>query len=477
MADALALLEGIENVADAREALIAAVIDNPHDAERIVAYWQEHAHELAGLLEDDDDADSTDDAPITIEDRGPPPFPGAVFDETRHRWVRRDEGAVGGAPSGAPDASLDSLKSVADPVVAPVVQSKMAALLNGAAALPGTAIDKAVDFVSRTYAKLRAKYGKWGARFVLAGMVLLMPTPIPGSSLLPVALAEAIKRRFGGVAEGLEGDDGPDGTEPLPDGDALHALIIAALTDFEAHMVGEVLESVAAFDETKHPRDDKGQFVSRGELAAAKADPAKAAELRKRVTRPAERAKLAAHLGTRRTPPPKLSEKSARAKAAHKLVDKDIQRYAEEHNEPAFAKAMGGVSFPNGEPVDVAIPGADGRVAHGVELKTMVDNTNNKITMKRSAMERKAAWERKNKAPVHTVVFDDQEVFNANGPGEHDESKRVIYYRRGYGSFRVGTMHRCKDLAELKKLMAMDEKKLPAAAQRPAGQRLGKLAE
>jgi hypothetical protein len=115
-------------------------------------------------------------------------------------------------------------------------------------------------------------------------------------------------------------------------------------------------------------------------------------------------------------------------------------------------------------------------VAHGLELKTMVDNKANKITMKRSAMENKAKWERKNKAPIHTVVLDDSAVFNAKGAGKHDLSKRRIFYRRGYGSFRVGTMHEVKDMAELKELMAMDEKSLPPAAQRPAGQKLGRLA-
>jgi hypothetical protein len=166
-----------------------------------------------------------------------------------------------------------------------------------------------------------------------------------------------------------------------------------------------------------------------------------------------------------RVPEEKPSEKALRAKAAHHLIDKSVQRYAEEHNEPRFAKAMGGVSFPNGEPADVVLAGPDGRVRHGIELKTMVDNKNNKITMKRSAMDRKAAWERKNKATFHTVVLDDHAVFNANGPGEHDESKRRIFYRRGFGSFRVGTMYEVKGgLDELKRLLDTPKNRLPAGA-------------
>lgn len=168
-----------------------------------------------------------------------------------------------------------------------------------------------------------------------------------------------------------------------------------------------------------------------------------------------------------RTPAKPMSEKALRAQASATRVDSSIQRYAEEHNEPRFAKAVGGLSFKDNEPVDVVV-GKGGVIRHGIELKTMVSNKANKITMKRSAMERKAEWEKNNKATFHTVVIDDSAVFNANGDGEHDESKRVIYYRRGFGSFRVPTMHRVKDVAELKKLLETPNDQLPDAAKRRA---------
>lgn len=195
------------------------------------------------------------------------------------------------------------------------------------------------------------------------------------------------------------------------------------------------------------------------------------------------------------------NEKAARAMKFAKRVDADIQRYAEEHNEPQFARAIGGVSFPNGEPVDVAIPidvnqrrewldeskrysdemkewknggrrgvrpkpmKLSGPALHGIELKTMVDNSNNKITMKGDAIARKRKWERQNKAVCHTVVIDDHAVFNANGPGQHDKTKRKIYYRRGYGSFRVNGMYLVTGgMAELKKLLDTPKKKLPGGA-------------
>lgn len=163
----------------------------------------------------------------------------------------------------------------------------------------------------------------------------------------------------------------------------------------------------------------------------------------------------------------KVSERKQRAKQSATRVGSDIQRYSEEHNEPAFAKAIGGMSFPNSEPIDIAVPGPNGVVKHGIELKTMLINKAAKITMKKDAMARKAAWEKNNKATVHTVVFDDSAVFNANGPGKHDISKRIIYYRRGYGSFRVQKMHVVKDMNELKKLLDTPNDKLPEGARRP----------
>lgn len=221
--------------------------------------------------------------------------------------------------------------------------------------------------------------------------------------------------------------------------------------------VAEIRTARLVKDASGHDHDDKGRFPSKGGGSGGKKDaPAKKAEPDKKPA-----------ANETRTPPPKLSEKAQRAKDAHVMVDKDIQRYAEEHNEPRTAKALGGVSFPNGEPIDIAVAGKDGKVAHGVELKTVVKNANGKITMKGDAIARKAAWEKKNKAQIHTVVLDDSAVKDAHGPGQHDESKRKIYYANGYGSFRIGSMHPVEGgMDGLKKLMNTPYKKLPAAAQK-----------
>jgi hypothetical protein len=156
------------------------------------------------------------------------------------------------------------------------------------------------------------------------------------------------------------------------------------------------------------------------------------------------------------------SEKAQRAKTHAVRVDVEIQRYSEEFNEPHFAEQVGGESLTNNEPVDVRVE-VDGKL-HGIELKTMTVGKNNKLTMKKEAMERKAAWEKKNKGRVHTVVYDDTKVFNANGSGKHDLSQRKIYYRRGYGSFRVNGMMEVSSEKELRGLLSLRINQLPPSA-------------
>lgn len=171
-----------------------------------------------------------------------------------------------------------------------------------------------------------------------------------------------------------------------------------------------------------------------------------------------------------KVPEQELSEKAKRAKAAHKMVDKAIQRYAEEFNEPRFAKVVKGISHPDSEPMDVTTGSGD-----LVEMKTLVDNSNNKITMDSYSQVRKIVKEKEGGVNFHTVVSDDSLIYKADG--KHDESQpRTYYYRRGVaGSARIGSMHKCKDEAELKQLMAMDEKALPEGAQRTDGKlRVGK---
>lgn len=115
-------------------------------------------------------------------------------------------------------------------------------------------------------------------------------------------------------------------------------------------------------------------------------------------------------------------------------IDWEYQQHAEDRNEAELAAAIGGSATRGSVPVDVIVP-RENRIAHGIELKTLVTQGNDKITMKSSAMARKIDWADQSGARLHTVVFDDRNVINGTGD-------RIVYYRPGIGSFRIGNMTR-----------------------------------
>ncbi len=166
-----------------------------------------------------------------------------------------------------------------------------------------------------------------------------------------------------------------------------------------------------------------------------------------------------------RVAPPKADGAAAKLAQKHPKVDATVQRYCEEHNEGQVAAIVGGRSLPDSEPIDVRIPRSH-RPKHGIELKTMVFQKAGQVRMKGSARARKGQWEKDNNATLHTVVIDDRKVFNANGPGQHDESKRVIFYRRGFGSFSVSAMQPVRSMAELNRLIKSSDDDLPKKARR-----------
>jgi hypothetical protein len=158
------------------------------------------------------------------------------------------------------------------------------------------------------------------------------------------------------------------------------------------------------------------------------------------------------------------SEKARRAARHQNKTDGKIQEYTK-NNERVFADRMGGKSFPDNEPVDVEMK--VGGKEHGIELKTITHGTNDKVTMKASAIERKVEWEKEHGTQVHTVVLDHRDKGIGGEGSKALHSGHEIYYKRGVGSFRIGTMLKVKDEAALKKLMATTYDKLPAAAQGP----------
>ena len=48
--------------------------------------------------------------------------------------------------------------------------------------------------IAEKYAKLEERYGRAGAAATAAGIALTAPVPVPGSALVPVAVAEAVLR-------------------------------------------------------------------------------------------------------------------------------------------------------------------------------------------------------------------------------------------------------------------------------------------
>lgn len=76
--------------------------------------------------------------------------------------------------------------------------AKAESLLSRIADVPGDVVEGVSNFVGKTYDRLEKRYGGVGAKLVMGGMIALAPVPVPGTSLIPIALAEGV-RRIGGL--------------------------------------------------------------------------------------------------------------------------------------------------------------------------------------------------------------------------------------------------------------------------------------
>jgi hypothetical protein len=168
----------------------------------------------------------------------------------------------------------------------------------------------------------------------------------------------------------------------------------------------------------------------------------------------------------RKGKPKILSDKAALAQKHMSITDKTTQDYTKA-NEHVFASRMGGKSFPDNDPIDVSVKGGGvGGKDAGIELKTLTHGKNDKITMTSGALARKEAWEKQNDSQMHTVALDHRDRFEG-GKNATLHSGHEIYYKRGVGSFRIGTMYKAKDETELKTLIRTPYDRLPKAAQGP----------
>jgi Phage portal protein len=163
------------------------------------------------------------------------------------------------------------------------------------------------------------------------------------------------------------------------------------------------------------------------------------------------------------------SVKAQRAADHQTLTTGREQKYTKA-NESAMAARIGGESFADNGAVDITVK--IGKQTHGIELKTLVQGKNDKVTMaakpkpyeKESAIDRKVKWQNENGTTVHTVVADHRDKF-AGGENKELHSGNELYYKRGTGSFRIGAMHPVKDIGELHTLMKTPYDKLPKKAQ------------
>lgn len=171
----------------------------------------EAAAEVLHML-GESDADDQATESVVREEHGAPPFPGAVFDTTSHRWKLP-----------AHDAT--------DHTGAHPAETKAKSLASRIGEVPAALVSRVAGWVKAKHDKLAARYGKTGARAILAGMILLAPTPVPGSSFVPIALAEAVLRLRRAVA-----GSAAESTEPQLTPDQVEEIARQLLTELEDEM-------------------------------------------------------------------------------------------------------------------------------------------------------------------------------------------------------------------------------------------------
>ena len=156
-----------------------------------------------------------------------------------------------------------------------------------------------------------------------------------------------------------------------------------------------------------------------------------------------------------------LSDKARLAQISQTKTGKEEQDYCKPM-EAKLAARLGGKAYPDNGPTDVETK--YGGKTKGTELKTLVQGKNDRINMKPTALARKYEWEKANKSKMETVILDHRDRFSG-GKNAALYSGHEIYYKRGLGNLRIGSMYKVKDDAELKRLQATPYKQLPKKAQ------------
>lgn len=102
------------------------------------------------------------------------------------------EAQLGGGQAQEPQQGQNRPAPTPKPQSDPL-SSRLSALAQAAASAPPALVSKAKSLIQARYQKLVERYGPKGAATVLVATALLTPVPLPGTSLLPIALAEGIK--------------------------------------------------------------------------------------------------------------------------------------------------------------------------------------------------------------------------------------------------------------------------------------------
>lgn len=131
------------------------------------------------------------------------------------------------------------------------------------------------------------------------------------------------------------------------------------------------------------------------------------------------------------------STREERAKRTHKSSTKEKQDRGEAEQE-RLSKQLGRAAKNNGDnkAFDVVVRGK-----HAIEVKTVMDNDNDKITVHKSSRLRKEKRARENKWKSHMVAID------VRG------GKRKYYYKKGVGSYRLSAMEKVS-VAQMKDIFS-----------------------
>jgi hypothetical protein len=241
------------------------------------------------------------------------------------------------------------------------------------------------------------------------------------------------------------------------------------------------------FDPVKHPRDTQGHWITTGggvrriQEGTKQQRDSLAREIRN--ARKGARTKLRRHnlarlvrtlRGKRRAATAKKSRAAAAAKPDS--LDAVRRKYADDQ-ERDVARGVGGVRLDDYEPHDVIAPKGRGKGDHAIEVKSLIYGKKEQLSVHENALLRKVEDVGANPdRTYHTIVLDKRNVAEG-GAHEGNYSGHDLYYRRASGPYTVATMHKVKDMAELRQLLDAPNESLPAAARGefPAGHRLKEL--